>query len=110
MADGINIVHVAHSIAEFIKEERIQDSAIIKELQTKISRGINPSPQKQRPVIASEEVDPRVEDLSHQLIECRKQIHCLEVENDRLTMTMREMVESYSNQLELRDETIRRLE
>ena len=39
MSDGINIVHVAHSIADFIKQERIQDGAVIKELRDKLIKG-----------------------------------------------------------------------
>ena len=44
------------------------------------------------------------------MAELRNQMHMMEVENERLTLTMREMVESYTTQLELRDENIRRLE
>ena len=39
MADGINIVHVAQSIADFIKQERVQDGMVIKELRQKLIRG-----------------------------------------------------------------------
>lgn len=36
-------------------------------------------------------------------------MHTMDVENQRLTNTMKEMVESYTTQLELRDETIQQM-
>ena len=40
----------------------------------------------------------------------RRNLQGLEDENDRLKNTMREMVDDYTRQLELRDQTIRNLE
>lgn len=40
----------------------------------------------------------------------RRTIHDLEGENEKLRTTMRDMVDDYTRQLELRDETIKRLE
>jgi len=40
----------------------------------------------------------------------RRNLHGLEDENEKLKGTMREMVDDYTRQLELRDENIHRLE
>lgn len=40
----------------------------------------------------------------------RRTIHDLEAENEKLRTTMRDMVDDYTRQLELRDESIKRLE
>jgi len=45
-----------------------------------------------------------------QIAEMRRNVQGLEDENDKLRNTMREMVDDYTRQLELRDETIRNLE
>ena len=50
-----------------------------------------------------------IDSLNLQLHELRHQVHTMDVENQRLTSTMKEMVESYTTQLELRDETIAQL-
>ena len=45
-----------------------------------------------------------------QLSDLRRNLESMEVENDKLRATMREMVDDYTRQLELRDETIKRME
>ena len=40
----------------------------------------------------------------------RRTIHDLEAENEKLRTTMRDMVDDYTRQLELRDESIKGLE
>lgn len=44
------------------------------------------------------------------MAEMRKDLAVMEVENERLRATMKDMVENYSQQLQMRDETIRQLE
>ena len=44
------------------------------------------------------------------MADARNQLQSFEIENERLTATMKEMVDSYTQQLHIRDETIRRLE
>ena len=45
-----------------------------------------------------------------QIADMRRNLQGLEEENEKLRNTMREMVDDYTRQLELRDETIRNLE
>ena len=72
MSDGINIVHVAHSIADFIKQERVQDAAVIKELRDKLIKG-----GKVVPPLGHNESVPRygdqaiIDDLQKSLAEAR---------------------------------------
>lgn len=51
-----------------------------------------------------------VQKLEIQVSELRRNLQAFEDENDKLKRTMREMVDDYTRQLELRDETIQRLE
>ena len=44
------------------------------------------------------------------MVDLRRSLSALENDNDKLKETMREMVDDYTRQLELRDETIHRLE
>lgn len=53
---------------------------------------------------------PDVSKLEAQLGELRRALAAAEDDNDKLKDTMREMVDDYTRQLELRDETIQRLE
>lgn len=48
--------------------------------------------------------------LEAQIGELRRNLSAIENDNDKLKETMREMVDDYTRQLELRDETINRLE
>ena len=43
-------------------------------------------------------------------MDLRKDLTNLEIENEKLRSTMREMVDDYTRQLDVRDQTIRRLE
>lgn len=43
-------------------------------------------------------------------MDLRKDLTNLEIENEKLRATMREMVDDYTRQLDVRDQTIRRLE
>lgn len=51
-----------------------------------------------------------VSKLEVQVGDLRRNLAALEDDNDKLKRTMREMVDDYTRQLELRDETIQRLE
>ena len=53
---------------------------------------------------------PDVSKLEQQVADLRRSLHGLEDENEKLKSTMREMVDDYTRQLELRDETIQRLD
>jgi anion-transporting ArsA/GET3 family ATPase len=55
-------------------------------------------------------VGPDVSKLEAQIGELRRNLSAVENDNDKLKETMREMVDDYTRQLELRDETIQRLE
>lgn len=44
------------------------------------------------------------------MTDLRRNLQSMEDENDKLRATMREMVDDYTRQLELRDETIKRME
>ena len=46
--------------------------------------------------MTSEQAQIQIADMGQQLQELRNQMHLMEVENERLTVTMREMVESYT--------------
>lgn len=48
--------------------------------------------------------------FNSQIADMRHTIIGLEEENDKLRSTMRDMVEDYTKQLELRDENLRRME
>jgi hypothetical protein len=59
---------------------------------------------------AQQNAHPDYTKYDSQIAELRRNLHGLEGENQKLRITMREMVEDYTRQLELRDETIKRLE
>ena len=59
---------------------------------------------------AHQNVHPDYSKYDSQITELRRNLHNLEGENDKLRLTMREMVDDYTRQLELRDDTIKRLE
>jgi predicted RNase H-like nuclease (RuvC/YqgF family) len=53
---------------------------------------------------------PDTSKLETQIGELRRNLNAVESDNEKLKDTMREMVDDYTRQLELRDETIMRLE
>mmetsp|Transcript_15394 Transcript_15394/g.26017 ORF Transcript_15394/g.26017 Transcript_15394/m.26017 type:complete len:210 (-) Transcript_15394:296-925(-) len=54
--------------------------------------------------------NPDISRYESQISDLRRNLSSMEDENDKLRSTMREMVDDYTKQLELRDETIKRLE
>ena len=104
IADGPNMINTIGYLCEQLKKERIEFN------QTQ--RGRSPggysakrnTSNNRAPVAADySKYDQKITDLKLSLAS-------MEEENDKLRGTMREMVDDYTKQLELRDDTIKRLE
>ena len=109
IADGTNASETIGLLCEQMKKERIE--------QAQTNRGRSTSQyanQRNRSTSGNRArgaaVGPDTSKLESQIGELRRNLQGLEDENDKLRNTMREMVDDYTRQLELRDETIRKLE
>ena len=115
IADGLSVAQTIGFLCEQLKKEKIENH------QTRgRSRGGGQSPAyntyenaRNRSTSANRRVAQAQPDYSKydsQIAQLRKNLSGLEEENEQLRNTMREMVDDYTKQLELRDETIHRLE
>jgi len=94
-------------LSEQLKKERIENA--------QAARGRSPAKynQRQRSTSANRGYNttgPDVSMLEASIGELRRNLAATQNDNDKLKDTMREMVDDYTHQLELRDETIQRLE
>ena len=101
VADGPSVSSAIGMLAQQLKRERVE--------QATASRGRSPGAVggRNRSASANRGGDGRVE---QQVADLRRHLSTVETENDKLKTTMREMVDDYTRQLELRDETIKRNE
>ena len=103
MANGVNIVQCVGQLAEqIIKEKRAQDQ--------KRGRSVSPA------ATAADAKNPaapslqQLQDMEMRNAELGRQLHNLQSENEKLRTTMREMVDDYSKQLDVRDQAIQQLQ
>jgi chromosome segregation ATPase len=104
IADGPSMVSTIGHLCEQIKREKLDFS------QTQ--RGRSPGGYSAKRS-ASNSRAPAAADYSkydQKISDLKLQLASMEEENDKLRGTMREMVDDYTKQLELRDDTIKRME
>ena len=95
-------------LCEQLKRERIESA--------QVSRGRSPAKYsntgRQRSTSANRNfpAGPDTSMLEAQIGELRRNLAAVESDNEKLKDTMREMVDDYTRQLELRDDTIQKLE
>jgi len=107
ISDGPKTSAIVGMLCDQLKKERIENASQ--------SRGRSPAKyasNRQRSASGNRTYGgaPDVSKLETQVGELRRNLSAIEDDNDKLKRTMREMVDDYTRQLELRDETIQRLE
>jgi hypothetical protein len=109
VADGSKISAIIGSLCEQLKKERLETA--------QNNRGRSPgrynsNNNRGRSTSANRGYGgaPDLSILEQQVGELRRNLNSVESDNEKLKQTMREMVDDYTRQLELRDETIGRLE
>lgn len=103
------MIQIISNLCEQLKRERIENS------QTQ--RGRSPakyaSQNRDRSRSTNRTAANNEGDITRfnaQIVDLRRNVLCLEEENEKLRGTMKEMVDDYTRQLELRDDNIKRLE
>mmetsp|Transcript_17817 Transcript_17817/g.30206 ORF Transcript_17817/g.30206 Transcript_17817/m.30206 type:complete len:344 (+) Transcript_17817:115-1146(+) len=118
LAGGVDWLQNVATLSELVEAEKLEYEREIQQL-----RG-GPTSQRGRKAQASASPEKRGlsrstsgnapgggrPDLTGVVYDLRKQLQSLQIENDKLRSTMREMIEDYTGQLDIRDQTIRQLE
>lgn len=98
------MVQAIGHLCEQLKKERIEFNSTQRGRSPgAYGRARSTSNNRSAPAYDYSKYDKQIADLKMSLVN-------VEEENDKLRNTMREMVDDYTRQLELRDDTIRRLE
>ena len=94
-----------HGLVNLLKDEKMDHADALKEL----AKGRPVSPKKVIENAKERTAQEQNSVMTQQIVDLRQQLTLVEDHNNQLRDTMREMVEDYSRQLELRDTSIREL-
>ena len=111
VSDGPNAVSVIGMLCDQLKKERMDNQPNRGRSPARsLNRNRSNSANRTRGGAAPANTDSDYGKYDTQIAEMRRNSAVLEDENDKLRGTMREMVDDYTKQLELRDDTIKRQE
>tara|TARA_B110000285_G_scaffold188495_1_gene214707 strand:- start:232 stop:717 length:486 start_codon:yes stop_codon:yes gene_type:complete len=106
LSNGINIIQMVKQLSDVLNRERVDMETEMEFLkQNQFPRASSPSKNRDRSTS-----NTRASGADQAVMDLRKDLTNLEIENEKLRATMREMVDDYTRQLDVRDQTIRRLE
>ena len=110
LSDGINVIQGVNKLCEVLKAEQAEHAEALKELGACTNRGRAISPKR---ILESANINKVTEEndlLIQHKNDLEKQLKAEMEQNENLRDTMRDMVEDYSRQLEIRDNTIRQMQ